>query len=673
MARREYKALNLVDLLPVRLEELLSDNAERLQDYSFDDVRQLVHDLRRLQAELEVQKDQLNRARRDLNDVILSRTLAVMQVSKKLADKVLEHKETLDILKESEEFNRSLLKNASHPIVVINADNSIRYVNPAFEKLTGFSAAETVGKKPPFPYWPEENWQQYYEKYVDKNICHVEWPFRKKNGELFWVELSSVPVEQDGVVKYHISTWLDISKRKQTEEALRASDEFNNALLENAPDQIIVFNPDTSVKYVNPAFIEQNGWTWDEVIGIKSPYPWWPEEEKEKLAARFTQAMHQDGGQGEVMSQKKNGERYWLAFKYASVKSDGLQKYLLVNSVDITEHKLAEKALRESEEHFRLLTSKSPVPTIVNSEKGEIEFVNEKFTETFGYTIKDFPTREAWWSLAYPDEQYRKEVQVSWRKAREKAARENSAPDPQEYRITCKNGSVKNVEISSTGIGNKRVVVLNDITERRKAEEDLKRGIEKVQNALQGSIDAAAKMVEMRDPYTAGHQQKVAKLAIAIAREMNLSEEQVKYIGMGATVHDIGKIYVPAEILSRTGKLTELEFQMMRVHVQGSYDILKNIEFPWPIAEMVLQHHERMDGSGYPRGLKGNEIMPEARILALADTVEAMSAHRPYRPALGVGEALEEISKNKGKLYDADVVAACINLILEKGFRLEDE
>ncbi len=150
---------------------------------------------------------------------------------------------------------------------------------------------------------------------------------------------------------------------------------------------------------------------------------------------------------------------------------------------------------------------------------------------------------------------------------------------------------------------------------------------------------------------------------------MNLSPDQVEGIYMTAILHDIGKISVPAEILTKPGRLNEIEMNMLRTHPEVGYDILKRIDFPWPLAKVVLQHHERMDGSGYPKGLKGDEILLEAKIIGIADVVEAMSSHRPYRPALGIDKALEEISKNKGILYDPEVVDACIKLFKEKGFK----
>jgi PAS domain S-box-containing protein len=193
-----------------------------------------------------------------------------------------------------------------------------------------------------------------------------------------------------------------------------------------------------------------------------------------------------------------------------------------------------------------------------------------------------------------------------------------------------------------------------------------------LRNALEGTVQAVAAMVEMRDPYTSGHQQRVAELAVAIATEMGLPEEQIRGIHFAGVIHDLGKIHVPAEILSKPGRLNDAEFALIKSHPQTGYDVLKNIRFPWPIAQIVLQHHERLDGSGYPNGLKGDEILLEARILGVADAVEAMASHRPYRPGLGLPAALEEIRRNSGKLYDPDVVKACVAIFEKNRFTLPE-
>lgn len=192
----------------------------------------------------------------------------------------------------------------------------------------------------------------------------------------------------------------------------------------------------------------------------------------------------------------------------------------------------------------------------------------------------------------------------------------------------------------------------------------------KLKEALEGIIHAVALTVETRDPYTAGHQQRVAELACAIAKEMGLSPDQIEGIRLAGVIHDLGKIYVPAEILNRPGKLTSIERELIHVHPQVGYDILKGISFPWPIAEIVYQHHERMNGKGYPRSLPGEDIFLEARIIAVADVVEAMSSHRPYRPAPGIDLALKEIAKNKEILYDSNVAEACLNLFKGKKVNL---
>ena len=215
------------------------------------------------------------------------------------------------------------------------------------------------------------------------------------------------------------------------------------------------------------------------------------------------------------------------------------------------------------------------------------------------------------------------------------------------------------------------LVVCVDISERKKAEEQLEESMEKLGKALEGSIRAIARTVETRDPYTAGHQQRVADLACSIAREMNLPPHQVEGIRMGGVIHDLGKVSIPAGILSKPGRISSLEFELIKTHPTTGYEILKTIEFPWPIARMVLQHHERLNGSGYPSGIGADEILLEARILGVADVVEAMASHRPYRPALGIERALKEVEDHKGTLYDANVVDVCVRIFREKRFSLD--
>jgi len=192
-----------------------------------------------------------------------------------------------------------------------------------------------------------------------------------------------------------------------------------------------------------------------------------------------------------------------------------------------------------------------------------------------------------------------------------------------------------------------------------------------LQEMLNGSICSMAQMVEIRDPYTAGHQQRVAVLACAIAEKMGLSAHIIEGIRIAGILHDVGKIRIPVSILSRAGQLLDAEYDVIKIHPQISFEILKNIPFPWPVAHMVFQHHERLDGSGYPLGLKGDDILLEARILAVADVVEAKSSFRPYRPALGIETALDEIREHRGVLYDSDAVDICVDLFTNQKFAFD--
>jgi PAS domain S-box-containing protein/putative nucleotidyltransferase with HDIG domain len=223
-----------------------------------------------------------------------------------------------------------------------------------------------------------------------------------------------------------------------------------------------------------------------------------------------------------------------------------------------------------------------------------------------------------------------------------------------------KDGTILYVDVSAIGMSidgkASNVGFFRDITERRIS-------VEKLQKTIVGTINTIALIVEARDPYTSGHQKRVATISVAVAKELGLTEEQIQGIYFASLIHDVGKIQVPSEILSKPGKLTRLEFELIKTHSTVGYELLKEIEFPWPIAAIVYQHHERVNGSGYPRKLKGNRISIEAKIIGIADVIEAISSHRPYRPALGIDFALDEINKNKGILFDPDIVEACIKVI----------
>ncbi|HQO39203.1 MAG TPA: HD-GYP domain-containing protein, partial [Spirochaetota bacterium] len=214
------------------------------------------------------------------------------------------------------------------------------------------------------------------------------------------------------------------------------------------------------------------------------------------------------------------------------------------------------------------------------------------------------------------------------------------------------------------------VIVVRDITQQVEYDRKIQESMDKLRRVLYGIVEAISKTVETRDPYTAGHQKRVADIAKEIAREMNLGRDIIESVDIAGQIHDLGKIAIPAEILNKPGRINHIEFELIKMHSQMGSDILKNIDFPWPISEIVLQHHEKFDGTGYPNGIKGGDILIQARILTVADVLEAMASHRPYRAALGIEAAFTELRKNRGSHFDPDVVDSCMRVFIEKGFSM---
>ncbi len=331
---------------------------------------------------------------------------------------------------------------------------------------------------------------------------------------------------------------------------------------------------------------------------------------------------------------------------------------------DLTEQKRAEMAARESEERFRALFDRSLECMYLYDFKGKFLDANQAVLDLLGYDRDDLPRMNMADILA-PDQlpkalQQQKEImKVGFQK------------EITEFTVRRKDGSFVEFETKASlvhidGKPDAILGIARDITERKELTDRLGRAVEATAKAM-------ATVVETRDPFTAGHQRRVADLAQAIAQDMGLSQKRVDGLRTAAALHDLGKISVPAEILSKPTRLSEMEFSLVKLHSQSGYDILKNIDFPWPVARMVLEHHERIDGSGYPGGLRGEDVLLESRILAVADVVEAMGSYRAYRPFLGIDIALDEITANRGVTFDPQAVDACVALFREKGYRLPDE
>lgn len=341
-------------------------------------------------------------------------------------------------------------------------------------------------------------------------------------------------------------------------------------------------------------------------------------------------------------------------------------------TTEIANRKKAEGEVRESEEKLHIITATAGDAIMMIDDNGLITFWNKAAEKIFGYK-KDEAMGKNIHRLIVPEKYYNNFEKgfIGFRETGQGAVIGKTL----ELEAKRKDGMQFFTEhtISAVNIKGKwhAIGVARDITERKRVQNELKQSYDKMRDILEETALALSSSLEMRDAYTAGHQRRVTLLACAIASEMGLSEEQIKGIRVAGILHDIGKISVPAEILSKPGKLGKMEFELIKGHVNAGYEILKHIEFPWPVAQIVLQHHENMEGSGYPSGLSGGQILIEARILCVSDVVEAMSSHRPYRPALGIDAALKEITKGKGVLYDPAVVDVCLKLFKKKGFMFE--
>ena len=333
---------------------------------------------------------------------------------------------------------------------------------------------------------------------------------------------------------------------------------------------------------------------------------------------------------------------------------------------DISERKKAEDILRESEERLKILFEYAPDVYCLSTPEGTILDANKAAFELFGYQKEEVIGKTFMELGVISPEQFEGGT----------AATAYGPNEPVEMVLNRKDGTKVTVEIKTFPVEIKGQTLLlsiaRDTTERQEVNSRLEQALKKLERTMEGTIQSISRMVETRDPYTAGHQWRMTHLACAIAREEGLDSESVEVVRIVGLLHDLGKIGIPSEILSKPGLLTDIEFGMIKAHSQIGYEILKTVDFPWPVADIVLQHHERLNGSGYPLGLHEEDICPEAKILAVADVVEAMSSHRPYRPSLGIDKALEEITRNSGTLYDPDAVNACLRLFAQKRFTFDD-
>jgi len=578
-----------------------------------------------------------------------------------LASRIIgEYKQALRKLKKRELRFRALVEQSLVGVYIVSLDR-IFYANEALGRIFGYHPEELVDRLGPLDLvHPEDRLlvAEELRRRLEGEAEYARYSFRglQKDGSVISCEVFGRAIELEGR-RVVLGTLIDITERRRSEEILRESEERFRQLVEEIEDVIYMIDERGVITYISPPVERLGGYRPSELMGrpfTEFVHPEDADRAREVLRSGLLGRVEQH----EFRVFTKSGDIRWIQIvSRPIVEGDRIVGFRGMLR-DVTERKRMEEAILRAKREWESTFDTIEELIFLTDADGKIRRVNKTTARKLKSEPQDLigkKCREVFsCGMAGTDrcplERVRKkkplrpfECEASalgiWIRARAYAA------------------------YTSSGELDYVVHILRDITEERRSQEALARYREALNRSFFGTAEAFAKLVEERDPYTSGHSLGVARLAVAIAREMGLSEREKTGIYISGILHDIGKIAIPVEILVKPGRLTELERALIRTHPEAGYEVLKEIEFPWPVALATLQHHERMDGSGYPQGLKGEEIITEARILAVADVVDAMTHHRPYRPALPMEEALKELKRGKGRLYDPRVVDACLKVV----------
>jgi len=568
-----------------------------------------------------------------------------------------------EALRERERHYRELVENQGEGAVIVDEEENFLFANPAAEQIYGVPPGGLVGCNVRQFTQPEQfatvERQTGQRRLGEKSKYELQ--ITRLSGEQRVVRVTATPhFDVQGNYIGSFGVFVDITDRKGEEEERNRLASF----LQMAPIPIIEMGSNGAILFANGVAhqlfpdLEEKGLQHPFLSGLSSAFAIMEQQRLETFVREVTvdHAIFQQA-------------LYATPWARASGTTGGSQRSLHIYALDMTDRQQTEQALRVSEQRYRILVERSLAGVFRTTRDGRILECNDAFAQILGFRSRqEILSHSA--QVSYMNPQHRDQLV-------RRLTLEGSLTNV-EQQVRRRDGKeIWILENASLIVGERGAMItiqgtVIDITQRKISQQLLEESLVRLSQRLEQTVQALATLAEMKDPYTAGHQTHVAQLAGAIGREMKLDGEALECLRVAATLHDLGKLYVPAEILSKPGKLNAIEFRLIQTHPQVGYEILKGIDFPWPVAEIVLQHHERMDGSGYPRAMKGDVVLLEARIIAAADVVEAMSYHRPYRPALGVEKALEEIRSHRGALFDEDVVAACLR-IFEKGeFRFQN-
>ncbi len=607
---------------------------------------------------------------------------------------ITEQRKAERALEESQRELQAVFNSTRDGIALFDLTGRLIAVNKRAQEVGGYTADELAGRS-------FDQLDMFGPQDIAKMTCilapvlsgaespPLELEVVTKSGQRLILDVRVTPLERDKGVIGAIAVLRDITELKRTVQTLQESENKYRLLAENAQDVIIAFDMNLRPTYLSPSIERLIGYNVDEAtvrsleetltpasmeIAARAFADGLSEVEKSASAARRMNRLI------ELELRRKDGSTVWAEFALSFIcDADGRPTGVLAVVRDVDERRRAQQALSESEKRYRLLAENVSDVIWVTDANLRPTYVSPSIQRLLGFGADESLFRGVEEALGPLSADRVRGIAAKLMTAGRDGEENTELQHPVEIELRRKDGSSVWVDTTATVIRdhNGQAVqflgVLRDVTERKQAEEQVQQTIKKLEKTLEGTIQAIRTMVDTRDRYTAGHQQRVTELSCAIGEAMGLPSRQIESIHIAGLLHDIGKIVLPTEILTKPGRLNEIEFAMIKAHSRVGHDILKSVEFPWPIAKMVLQHHERVNGTGYPDGVRGEGILLEARILAVADVVEAMSSHRPYRPALGIDKALDEIVQNSGVLYDPRVVEACLSVFHEGGFSFKSE
>ncbi|HPD06952.1 MAG TPA: PAS domain S-box protein [Candidatus Bipolaricaulis sp.] len=596
--------------------------------------------------------------------------LRILEMLAAHAAAALENARLLADLRESEGKFRSMFENTVLGFYRTTPEGRIVMANPTLVRMLGYDSFAELAQRDLTaegyePGYVRREFQERLEREGEVRGLERAW-VRKDGSTLFVRESARLVRDETGQPLYYDGTVEDVTElvaarqaREQQDRLLAIAGQMANLggwYVDLATGRVLWSDEVAAIHEMPPGIYPSV----EERISFYAP------EHQAKIRELFT-ACATEGIPYDVELQiiTSSGRRVWVRTIGEPVR-DAAGKIVGVRGAlqDITDRKQAEDTLRESERRYRELVEDISDVVIAVNVDGIVTYISPASRALSGYSPDEI-VGQPFARFIHPDD-------LPGLLSAFQETLSGRKPAPFEHRVITKSGDpiwARTLTKPFFRDGQPAGVrgVMSDISARKRAEAELAESYARIQHLFDAIVDALASTIELRDPYTAGHQRRVAELAVAIAQELGLSAEEQRGLRIAGLVHDVGKIVVPSEILSKPGRLSQLEMEMVRVHPEAGFNVLRGIDFPWPVAEVVHQHHERLDGSGYPQGLTGDEILLGARILAVADVVEAISSHRPYRAALGIEAALAEVEAGRGELYDPQVVDACL-AVFRNGF-----